>query len=384
MVVKLMYKDLGHLTQKQLKSLMDRYYSGESVKDLISSFQLDVRPTNLFRLFPPEEHENYLCDYCNTILVTRRPSKTYKDLPIYEQDLYCPACDHKPYVSPPCKCDNCSEVEKNLEEYLNNLIRRIYSEPTPQINFSDISFLSKVYLGALCRALIKENLYEVSPYSDAHMPLAPNDELKKEIYSLLKHDNVIKVSPTSPISAFDIEAEDFPNIYYIYKVTYELNLVFPPNKQQLFDNILNPTYYNKELQEDALLLWKKIAVAECVEYLIYQLTNVGFKFSPGEKTFKTFEIILDDFSVSQIYGIIWKAVADASKLYLEKGMSKQHAANTTISACERYSERAKINGWNLTEYSRIKDLPQSTLSLFFFNRVLGIGDMGFIIPPTIV
>lgn len=44
----------------------------------------------------------------------------------------------------------------------------------------------------------------------------------------------------------------------------------------------------------------------------------------------------------------------------------------------------KINGWDLTQYNRIKDLPQSELSLFYFNRVLGIGEMGFRVPPTIV
>ena len=84
------------------------------------------------------------------------------------------------------------------------------------------------------------------------------------------------------------------------------------------------------------------------------------------------------------YGIIWRAVADASKLYLEKGISKKHAANSVIGARERYAERAKINGWDLTQYNRIKDLPQSELSLFHFNRVLGIGEMGFRVPPTIV
>ncbi|MDU2196703.1 MAG: hypothetical protein E7E26_13245 [Clostridiales bacterium] len=73
-----------------------------------------------------------------------------------------------------------------------------------------------------------------------------------------------------------------------------------------------------------------------------------------------------------------------SKLYLEKGISKKHAANSVIGACERYAERAKINGWDLTQYNRIKDLPQSVLSLFYFNRVLGIGEMGFRVPPTIV
>ena len=136
--------------------------------------------------------------------------------------------------------------------------------------------------------------------------------------------------------------------------------------------------------DSALLLWRKIAVGECLEYLNYQLHRVGFDFTPGEKTYKIFEILLNDFSVSQIYGIIWKAVADASKLYLERSITKKHAANSVIGGCERLGARAKVNGWNMTEYSRIKDLPQSELSAFFFNRVLGIGDMGFKVPPTTV
>ena len=69
---------------------------------------------------------------------------------------------------------------------------------------------------------------------------------------------------------------------------------------------------------------------------------------------------------------------------LEKGISKQHAANTAIGVCQRYAERAKLNGWDLAQYNRIKDIPQSVLSTFYFNRVLGIGEMGFRVPPTIV
>lgn len=114
------------------------------------------------------------------------------------------------------------------------------------------------------------------------------------------------------------------------------------------------------------------------------MRKAGFDFTPGDKTYKTFEILLDDYSVSQIYGIIWKAVAAASKLYLEKRITKKHAASYVIGACERYAERAKMNGWTLTEYRRIRYLSQSAFSSFFFNRVLGIGDMGFKVSHTTV
>ena len=312
-----------------------------------------------------------------------RPSKTRKNFLKYERDLYCPICGHKPFQSH-CKCENCLEKERLHQIEQLEQIHEMYSRVRTPVDFFSLSFENKVFLGALCRALLKENLYEITPYSRSEIVLAPTNDLRKKMYSNLIHDQVIAVSPQSPLEAFVTDSEDFPNTFYTYEVTYFLNLVFPANKQDLFTEILNPSYYSVDCADKALTLWKEIAIAECIEYLQYQLNRVNFEFTPGDKTYKTFEIILNDFSVSQIYGIIWRAVADASKLYLEKGISKKHAANSVIGACERYAERAKLNKWDLTQYNRIKDLPQSALSLFYFNRVLSIGEMGFRVPPTFV
>ena len=98
------------------------------------------------------------------------------------------------------------------------------------------------------------------------------------------------MSPQSPLDAFDIDSEDFPNTFYIYRVTYFLNLIFPANKKDLFTEILDPSYYCPENADEAVILWKEIAVAECIEYLQYQLDKVNFEFTPGEKTYKTFDI----------------------------------------------------------------------------------------------
>lgn len=378
-----MQKDLGHLSSEEIEALMQRYYNGEAASRLTKEYKLSVRAAELYKLFPPEVYPNYSCEYCDEFLVINRPSKATKDFPKYERDLYCPICGHKPFQAH-CRCKNCLEEEQLLRIEQLKQIQEVYSRPRTPVDFSSLSFRNKVFLGTLCRALLKENLYEIAPYSGAEVILAPTDDLRTKIYSDLIHTQIIAVSPQSPLEAFPTDSEDFPNTFYTYKVTYFLNLVFPKNKQDLFTEILNPSYYSADYADEALELWKEIAVAECIEYLQYQLDKVNFEFTPGEKTYKTFEIILNDFSVSQIYGIIWRSVADASKLYLEKGISKKHAANSVIGACERYAERAKINGWDLTQYNRIKDIPQSTLSLFYFNRVLRIGDMGFRVPPTIV
>lgn len=378
-----MYKDLNHLSDTEVETLMQRYYSGEAVTKLLKEYQLSIRTAELYKLFPPEVCEDDICEYCEEYLVRDRLSKASMAWGYKDSDMYCPICHHRPYYNW-CRCENCVEEERAQQEFCARQIKEVYSRERTPVVFSSLSFEQKVYLGALCRALCKENLFEIKPYVGSNAVLAPTNDLCAQIYRELSRNQIIAVSPNSPVEAFDVDADDFPNTYYIYKVTYYLNLLFPADKQDLFSEILNPTYYSADHEDEAVNLWRKIAVAECLEYLDYQLRKVGFDFTPGDKTYKRFEILLDDFSVSQIYGIIWKAVADASKLYLEKGITKKHAANSVIGACERYAERAKMNGWTLTEYSRIRDLPQSALSSFFFNRVLGIGDMGFKVPPTTV
>lgn len=378
-----MHKDLKHLSDAEVETLVQRYYAGEAVSKLIKEYKLSVRTAELYKLFPPEICEDEVCEYCEEFLVRDRLSKTASTWMRNNSDMYCPVCGHRPFAHR-CRCDNCISEELAMREFQERQIKNVYSRKREPVDFADLSFEQKVYLGALCRALCKENLFEIKSYSGSNRVLAPTNELCSQLYKSLSHDEIIAVSPTSPLEAFVVDDEDFPDRYYIYKVTYYLNLIFPPNKQDLFTEILDPSYYSAEYEDEALDLWRKIAVSECLEYLDYQLRKIGFDFVPGDKTYKMFEILLNDFSVSQIYGIIWKAVADASKLYLESNISKKHAANSVIGACERYAERAKMNGWTLTEYSRIRDLPQSELSSFFFNRVLGIGDMGFKIPPTIV
>lgn len=374
---------LKHLSDDQIDMLMQRYYDGENVANLVEEYDIQISSSHLYRCFPPMVCNDYICDYCHVPLVINRPSKSASKYAMYKKDLYCAICGHKPFQIQ-CTCINCRNKEEQLRKEQIEEIKKFYSQQTNRIAFSNLSFRNKVYLGALCRAGLKEDLYEIVPYVETNEHLTPTDHLSRALYASLIHTNAISVSPDSSLGAFDCKNEKFPNEYDVFKVTYYLNLLFPENKQSLFTEILNPNYYSHEYKEEALVLWKEIAIEECIAYLKYQLQKVNFEFNPGEKTYKIFEIILEDFSVSQIYGIIWKAVADAARLYLEKGISKKHAANSVIGACERYADRAKLNNWELTHYNRIRDLPESALSAFYFNRVLGIGEMGFKMPPTIL
>jgi len=143
-----MEKNLDHLTSEEVETLMQRYYAGESVSKLTKEYGISVRSSDLYKLFPPEAFANYICEYCDEPLVINRPSKTMKNLPKYERDLYCPVCGHKPFQTH-CNCENCQEEERNLQMERLQQIEEVYSKPQTPVDFASLSFENKVFLGAI-------------------------------------------------------------------------------------------------------------------------------------------------------------------------------------------------------------------------------------------
>ncbi|MGR5880031.1 hypothetical protein ACT7DO_19065 [Bacillus pacificus] len=90
-----------------------------------------------------------------------------------------------------------------------------------------------------------------------------------------------------------------------------------------------------------------------------------------------FEHLLEHFSVSQIYGIIYRAVANSTQRYQAGEVTRIHAQNSVITSCEGHGQRAIAQGWKLSYYSRIKDLPESYISQVLYTSVMQIAELGF-------
>ncbi len=374
--------EISHLSESQVEELMQKFYNGIPAKALVEEYSLNASASALHLKFPPITIVGEYCKYCEILLVADRPSRSKKDLPLKKDEYYCPNCGHKPYVEA-CKCDVCKQVEINLYEERIRNIQEYYKKPLVPVFFSQLKFEEKVYLGAICRALLRENLQEIAPLDEKECILTPTWSLCREIYGVLLDKHIITVSPASPLEAFDLEATNFPIMIYPFKVTYNLNLFFPYNRQKLFKEIMAPSYFSSVNAESAYATWVKIAAAECVECLNYHLHEEQFSCYIGEKTHVTFSVLLKDFSVAQIYGLIERAVLDASKIYSENDRHSNDAVNFIIWTCEQYAEQAIIKRRDLPNYGRRRVRPQSILSSFFFNRVLKIGEAGFETPPNL-
>ena len=377
----------------QIESLMNKYYNGVKASDIIKEYNIDTTSSKLYTLFPPIICEDIICPVCNEPMYKERDSKSSYSW--NKKKPFCAICGHTDEII--CKCNYCiAEREKvrklNEERKVRILqekrekIKKVYDLNIVPVNYSELNFREKVFLGALLRTSLSEDMEVILPLNDAERELAPTIGYIKEILSYLIGRGVVSVDSNSSIDAFlDSNEEkdiEFPNVYYITIVKQRINIVGDEDIKNILSKIINPKSFSDADKEDALNIWKEIALEECIEYFEYQMKSVRFDFNIGEKTIAIFKDLLENFSVSQIYGIIYKSVANATKYYQESSVSKKQAANSVIGGCQRYAERAMINNWELAKYSRIKELPQSMISEFFFDRVIGVGSLGFNMPPS--
>lgn len=387
------HEKLRHLTMLQIESLMNKYYNGVKASDIIKEYNIDTTSSKLYTLFPPIICEDIICPVCNEPMYKERDSKSSYSW--NKKKPFCAICGHTDEII--CKCNYCiAEREKvrklNEERKVRILqekrekIKKVYDLNIVPVNYSELNFREKVFLGALLRTSLSEDMEVILPLNDAERELAPTIGYIKEILSYLIGRGVVSVDSNSSIDAFlDSNEEkdiEFPNVYYITMVKYRINIVGDEDIKNILSKIINPKSFSDADKEDALNIWKEIALEECIEYFEYQMKSVRFDFNIGEKTIAIFKDLLENFSVSQIYGIIYKSVANATKYYQESSVSKKQAANSVIGGCQRYAERDMINNWELAKYSRIKELPQSMISEFFFDRVIGVGSLGFNMPPS--
>jgi hypothetical protein len=372
---------LSHLTKDEINELIEFYYLGENIDNLIKTYKINTDKHNLSYLFPPQVLEGFKCKYCSFPMWKNRSSRsTNKD-----NIAYCPNCKHKDTSD--CLCENCQKLQQELLQKQNetkeaNLRKTINIDFYNPLDYYEISDEYKIYLGALIRAGLSENLEYIIPLDSFSEKFTPSSEFDEEVVKKLRCSNVIKIHPYSNPNCFTNVTEEGNFRFYLKKVYWHINLYYTDSTEQFFSKLIN---YEEPIEDKDLLLqlWRKISLLECLEYLDYQLELVGLSYDTGDKTKMVFEELLNNFSAGQIYGIIWSSVTHAVRFHREKHPPAQNAAKAVITNCQRYGEKALIEKWNVKTFSRIKELPQSSFSKYLFNRVLKIGDNGFNMKPDI-
>ncbi len=204
-----MTEKLSHLTKEEVEQLIAEYYAGVKVNALINKYAINVLPGQLVKTFPPKKLDRN-CTYCGDILVEEYLSKTS----YYNTSAAtCLKCGHN--ESGRCNCGSCKDAaklalaaEKERQEILRQQMRAqlqdaLKANTSQPVDYNELSFEQKVYLGAVLRGGIDENYNYVRPIEELNYPLSPIKKFDDEIIdSLIKVQHCLAISPNSNLSAF--------------------------------------------------------------------------------------------------------------------------------------------------------------------------------------
>ncbi len=368
--------------EDELIELMEKYYRGDKLIDLKTEYRFNLTASELVKLFPPDVHDSS-CDYCkeNYISYKKVRNQSWRD----NTFIFCPNCQHSP-ESINCMCDYCIEKREILKEqeiakkkqFVRNKVN--YNQA---LDIDELTLIEKIYLGTLIREGFIENENYIRPLDTFSSPFAPTKIYSTEIIESLLKQGVILLHEDN-LEFFNlIDEEQEKYSFNPFKVSWKVN-VLNIEEEETINSLLYPNIDLKEEIDDLIKFWKEIAINECIEYLQHNISNV-FKmdFISGDITKSSFNSLLENYSVSQIYALIYSATTNALRFYTEKNITKKHAMNTVVSNTRNYGERSLSENRIIAKYTRIKNLPQSALSKFYFNAVLKISDKGFNEPPKV-
>lgn len=334
-----------------------------------------------------------VCEHCESMMVYPWASKSQKER-LMKNRVFCVNCNHS--RTPQCICEYCKEAreiaskeelerKREVLEHKKSVIKRHFDEEhfVPLAEES-LSLEDRVFLAVVLRASLAESTNYVEPLGSAYGELAPTDYFEIEIIRTLVARKVLIPHVNSSLDAFEIHEDGEKIRYQIYDVKYRINILpYDSDYDAMIKRLMYPDsalfYDNKEF---CLEIWQKISLNESLQYLLYQMNKVGYSFNPGAKTIRVFEYLLEHFATSQIYNIIYRAVANSTTRYQSGEVTKRHAQNSVITSCEKQGERAIAEGWALKGYNRIKDLPETIISEVFFTSILKIAYLGFSEKPT--
>lgn len=379
---------LAHLSAAKIADLLAKYDEPSiTLKGIISEFSIPTTPSALSGILPPFVHEDLPCPHCRDVLLQSRRTRGAK---YSAPTRYCPSCGHRDTKH--CSCLKCRETLANdrlrIEKIKSNILRKEYARRSWDVDFAKVSLRDAVYLSALIRQSLSEDLATVAPYSPGPPPLAPTSEYKTKIVQHLQGKSLLAIDPDSPIEAFEFNAElTTAHSYYPAKVGWLFLPGLDVAGKRQFMLSLTATIdgdWPDAWEGDLPTLWRDIIKAEAFEYFFHMLGQRGYKLENiGEKTHAVFDFLIERFPLSKMCNLIWQAVRDTTDYNVRNSIPNYHGKNNFVGAIQRKAERSIAEGWNLKDSRRDFGCPQTSISSTFFDAFTKIGERGFTsLPPT--
>lgn len=290
----------------------------------------------------------------------------------------CPRCMRRVAESAQERSVRQGQQQGTIEERRRGQLRATFdhykARPKP---LHEMSLEVAIGLLAAIRVGGDEGLSCLVPVRRFTQSLSPGGKDDIAILSSLYGAGALLPSAESPGSAFEwsngeLKAFTTSAVMWVWPAGDGTTLTDAHDELEwyLADRARWPDHWDAELRE----LSRKVAVDECVEYLIVSLDDHKLHFKPGAKTASIIHHLLHDFSIGQVHNMSWRAARDSAAYSVRAGVARAQAANSALGSMQRFGEAALANRWEVKAFRPDRRCPQSMISQILFQKALRIGD----------
>jgi hypothetical protein len=232
-----------------------------------------------------------------------------------------------------------------------------------------------------------ESPTEVTEEPDVFSPriikgVSPTKAFNEEILDRLKARGLVAISAESEPEAFEFYDDSIVG-YDVEKVWWQLLPDVPSDERPSFVRQVEVRLGRREYKnwhDEWPRLWKKIAVAECIEFLICTLNDCGYSYTPDTEASDLFSSLIDNYSLAQVFRQIDKATRDFADFARRQRWPMR--AGRAVGQIRGNVEYYRSRGWEIYAFRHKPMSPvRSAISKVFFDTVLGIGEDYFFKAP---
>lgn len=235
-----------------------------------------------------------------------------------------------------------------------------------------IAFLSLVRCGGWI------NSSTIGPIISSGISFTPNfPQLSYALINSLIRKNLLSPAPSTPDTAFTMEYGEIVKLD-VEQIHWSLRIPDSPTFVSKLESLITKDTWPETWGDECINFWKELAFAECVEFCNHSLMIRNLPISGITATTALIENLLQDFSVSQCYQLLWNSAGDAVDYRARKGLTAQHASNYMIGSCQRRADRVRAEKWTLKGFQRNFELGRSQVSHVLHDVFMRHGEVGFL------
>lgn len=377
---------LVHLDEAQIKELIRRYYArDEPVAALLAAYEINCRANELYRHFPLQLLEDPECPQCGGVLAEHpraRHASTWQN-----RQIRCTACGHWTSGQIRCDCESCMlqracdaiARQKSIRESISKSTAAPFKHDLPLRVAADLTLWEAISLLCLVRTGGWYSETVIEQLAGSPIPLTPEDALTQDLIDTLQAGRLAYADPSTPDSAF-VVWDDKVIGSKTDRLRWRIGADNPVELVSEIELVARQGNWPSHWRADLAPICQQLALAECRQFARYCLRQRSMG-EPGETALRNLiDNLLQDYSVAQIYRVLWNGARSAADYMVRKEVHRQHAANFFIGACQRWADRARAEGWEVKPFGRNFELPRTQLSYVLYDVFLRCGDAGFTDP----